>query len=250
MAKTMERRGADAPNVHPTPARRAPWPVEFYRSAVGKKWVMAVTGLGMVGFLIAHMIGNLKMYMGREEIDVYAEGLKKLLYPIMPEEAVLWLFRIGLIVMVIAHIHAAASLTIMNKRSRPVGYQSPRDYVAVNFASRSMRYTGLIMFLYIIFHLLDLTIGASAVNPDFVKGAVYDNLVASMSRPVIAIVYIVANIAVCVHLFHGMWSVFQSLGLNNPRYNSIRRGVAYGVSGLLLVGNVSFPIMILAGVVS
>ena len=129
----------------------------------------------------------------------------------------------------------------------PVGYQSPRQYVAVNFASKSMRYTGLIVFLYLIFHLLDLTIGTT--NPDFVEGRVYDNLVASMSRPAVAIVYILCNIAIAVHLFHGIWSVFQSMGLNNPRYNVARRWVAMALSGIILVGNVSFPIMILAAVV-
>lgn len=253
MATTMERAGATAPKVHPTPTRKAPWPVEFYRSAVGKKWVMALTGLGMVGFLVAHMVGNLKMYLGKEDvggeyaIDVYAKGLRTLLHPILPNEAMLWILRIGLILMVLAHIHAAATLTIMNKRSRPVGYQSPRDYVAVNFASRSMRFTGLIVFLYLVFHLLDLTLGKTGAT--FEEGHVYDNLVASMSRPAVAIAYIVCNIAVCVHLYHGIWSVFQSIGLNNPRYNAARKVVAYAISGILLIGNVSFPIMIWAGVV-
>lgn len=247
MATTMERAGATAPKVHPTAARKAPWPVEFYRSAVGKKWVMAISGLAMVGFLIAHMVGNLKMYLGREDIDHYAEGLRNLLVPLAPHESVLWVMRIGLIVMLLAHIHAAATLTIMNKRSRPVGYQSPRDYVAVSFASRSMRYTGLIVFGYIVFHILDLTLGKTGT--DFTEGEVYDNLVASMSRPAVAIAYIACNVAVCVHLFHGIWSMFQSMGLNNPRYNAARKAIAYGISGVLLVGNVSFPIMIWAGVV-
>lgn len=247
MAQTMKRPGADAPVINPPAARRAPWPVQFYRSAVGKKWVMAITGLGLLGFVIAHMIGNLKMYLGREDIDAYGHALRTLLHPIMPNELVLWILRLGLFAMLVAHIHAAATLTIMNKKARPVGYQSPRQYVAVNFASKSMRYTGLIVFLYLIFHLLDLTIGTT--NPDFVEGRVYDNLVASMSRPAVAIVYILCNIAIAVHLFHGIWSVFQSMGLNNPRYNVARRWVAMALSGIILVGNVSFPIMILAGVV-
>jgi succinate dehydrogenase / fumarate reductase cytochrome b subunit len=142
MAKTMSRPGATAPVVNPPAAKSAPWPVTFYRSAVGKKWVMAITGLGLLGFVIAHMIGNLKMYLGREDIDAYGHALRTLLHPIMPNELVLWILRLGLFAMLVAHIHAAATLTIMNKKARPVGYQSPRDYVAVNFASTSMRYTG------------------------------------------------------------------------------------------------------------
>lgn len=247
MAQTMQRPGADAPVVHPRPARKATWPVEFYRSAVGKKWVMAITGILLLGFVVAHMVGNLKMYLGREEIDHYAEGLRTLLYPILPKEVALWGMRLGLVGALIFHVHSAITLTQMNRRARPTGYQSPRDYVAVNFASRTMRYTGLIMFLYIVFHLLDLTIGTT--NPDFEHGKVYDNLVASMSRPVVAIVYIICNVAVAVHLFHGTWSMFQSMGLNNPRYNAARRAFAVGISSLILVGNVSFPVMILAGVV-
>lgn len=247
MAQTMQRPGADAPVVHPRNQRKATWPVEFYRSAVGKKWVMAVTGIMLLGFVVAHMVGNLKMYMGREDLDKYAETLRTLLYPILPEEAVLWILRVVLAGALALHVHAAITLTMMNKRARPTGYQSPRDYVAVNFASRTMRYTGLIMFLYIVFHLLDLTIGTT--NPDFVHGEVYDNVLASMQRPAVAIVYILCNIAVAVHLFHGTWSMFQSLGLNNPRYNAARRAFAVGISSIILVGNVSFPVMVLAGVV-
>jgi succinate dehydrogenase / fumarate reductase cytochrome b subunit len=247
MAQTINRPGAQAPIVNPSKGQ-APWPITFYRSAIGKKWVMAVTGLGLLGFVLAHMVGNLKMYLGREDIDAYAHALKTLLHPIMPNEVVLWIFRIALFTMLVLHVHAAATLTILNRKARPVGYQSPRDYIAVSFASKSMRYTGAILFLYLIFHILDLTIGTT--NPDFVAGNVYDNLVASMSRWPVAIVYILANIAIAIHLFHGIWSAFQSLGLNSPRYNAARRYAALGISALILIGNVSFPIMILAGVVS
>ena len=252
MAQTMKRPGAQAPVINPPAARPAPWPVQFYRSAIGKKWVMALSGLAMLGFLVAHLIGNLKLYLGKEPdgkyaIDVYGKALRTLLHPIMPNEVVLWILRIGLIVALVAHVHAAATLTILNKKARPVGYQSARDYVAVNFASRSMRYTGIIVFAYIVFHLLDLTIGT--VNPDFVEGAVHDNMIASMQRCPVAIAYIIANIAVAVHLYHGTWSMFQSMGLNNPRYNAARKYFALGVSSLIGVGNVLFPILIVTRVV-
>jgi len=251
MAQTMKRPGADAPVINPPAATKAPWPVEFYRSAVGKKWVMAVSGIMMLGFVVAHLVGNLKVYMGMDgddyAIDHYGHALRTLLHPIMPNEVVLWLMRIGLIVALIAHVHAAATLTIMNRNARPTNYQSPRDYVAVNFASRSMRYTGVIVLGYIVFHLLDLTIGTT--NPDFVHGEVHDNMIASMQRWPVAIVYIICNIAVAVHLYHGTWSMFQSLGLNNPRYNAARRLFATGITTVIGLGNVLFPLLIVTRVV-
>jgi succinate dehydrogenase / fumarate reductase cytochrome b subunit len=253
MAQTMQRPGAEAPVINPPATRRAPWPVEFYRSAVGKKWVMAISGLAMIGFLVAHLIGNLKVYLpdesnGQAAIDTYAHALRTLLHPILPNYVVLWLLRIGLIVALVAHIHAAATLTAMNRRARPTGYKSPRDYVAVNFASRSMRWTGVITFGYVIFHLLDLTWGPA--NPDFVEGAVHHNMIVSMQRVPVAIIYIVCNLAVAVHLYHGTWSMFQSMGLNNPRYNAARRVFAGGLSTLIGLGNVLFPLLIVTHVVT
>ena len=250
MAQTMNRPGAQARRVNPE-RKPAPWPVEFYRSAVGKKWAMALSGVAMLGFVLAHAIGNLKLYMaphdGEAALDGYAEFLRRLLYPLAPEGVVLWLMRIGLLVALIVHVHAAITLTQMNRRARPMKYQSPRDYVAVNFASRSMRVTGFVLLTYIIFHVLDLTIGTT--NGGFVAHHVHNNLVASLERPWAAVIYIVANLAISVHLYHGIWSVFQSTGLNNPRYNTARRTVATAIAVLIGVVNVLFPIMVLAGVV-
>lgn len=249
MTQAMERRaGADAPEVNRPHRKDRPWPVEFWSTAVGKKWVMALTGLGLMGFVFAHMVGNLKMFLGRTEFDEYAETLKKLLYPIAPEGFVLWMMRIGLIVMFGLHILSAYQLTRMNQRARPVKYQSPRDYIAANFAARTMRWTGIIVLLYLLYHLADMTLGWA--NPDFVKGAAYDNLVASLSVPWVAAIYIVGNVALGIHLFHGGWSMFQSLGLNSPRYNGVRRGFAAGFAVVVAGINCLFPIMVLAGVVS
>jgi succinate dehydrogenase / fumarate reductase, cytochrome b subunit len=248
MTQAIERRpGADAPEVNGPRKDRSFWPVEFYATAVGKKWVMALTGIGLMGFVFAHMVGNLKMYQGRSDFDAYAESLRYLLYPIMPAYGVLWLFRIGLIVMFGLHILSAYQLTRMNHRARPVKYQSPRDYIAVSFASRTMRWTGIIIGLYVLFHLADLTTGWA--NPDYVYGAAYDNLVASLERPAVAAIYIVANIALGIHLFHGGWSMFQSLGLNNPRYNGARKLFAAGFAIVVAGINITFPIAVLVGLV-
>lgn len=245
--QTLERHSV-AP-VHPRNRRPAPWPVEFYRSAVGKKWVMALTGIMLMGFVFAHMVGNLKVYLGAEEFNHYGEFLRELFVPLLPRTVFLWLLRGGLIVAFAFHIHAAASLTVMNRRAHAAGgYVSPRDWQAANAASRSMRLTGVVIALFLLFHLADLTWGS--LNPDFVRGDVYRNLVASFERPVVSLIYIVANIALGFHLFHGGWSLFQSLGINNPRWNSWRRGFAIGFAALITVVNVSFPLAVLTGVVN
>jgi succinate dehydrogenase / fumarate reductase, cytochrome b subunit len=245
--QTMERQ-AVAP-VHPRSRRPAPWPVEFYRSAVGKKWVMAVTGILIMGYVFAHMVGNLKVYLGAEEFNHYGEFLRDLLVPLLPRTVTLWLLRIGLIVAFAFHIHAAASLTLMNRRAHAEGgYVSRRDWQAANAASRSMRWTGVVILLFLVWHLADLTWGT--VNPDFVRGDVYRNFVATFERPAVSALYIVAVLALGLHLFHGSWSLFQSLGLNNPRWNSWRRSFAIGFAAIVTVGNLSFPIAVLTGVVS
>jgi succinate dehydrogenase / fumarate reductase cytochrome b subunit len=225
----------------------APFLIQFWRSAVGKKWVMAITGIMLIGFVFGHMVGNLKIYLGAEALDHYAEWLRTIGYPALPKTAFLWITRTGLLAAVVLHIWAAVSLTRMNHAARPVKYQSSRDYVAANYAARTMRWTGVIVLAFIIFHLLDLTWGTT--NPDFVKGAVYDNVVASFQRVPVAIAYIVANLALAFHLFHGSWSMFQSLGWNNPRWNSARRYFAIGLASIIAIGNVSIPLLVVTGVV-
>jgi succinate dehydrogenase / fumarate reductase cytochrome b subunit len=231
-----------------TTRRRAPFFVEFYRSAVGKKYVMAITGvIGMI-YVLFHMLGNLKMFLGAPDINHYGEFLRELLVPIAPRTFVLWLLRIGLIVALLLHLHAAYALTVMNHQARPVKYQSHRDYVAANFASRTMRWTGIIVLLFLAFHLADLTWGW--FNPDFVRGDVYHNVVESFSRVPVALIYIVANIALGIHLFHGSWSLFQSIGSNSPRFNEWRRWFAAAFASVIVVGNVSFPVAVMAGLAS
>lgn len=248
MTQTVQPRpGADAPIVHPKRPSNLPWPLRFYSTAVGKKWVMAVSGIALMGFVFAHMVGNLKMYLGAEDINDYARALRELLHPIMPNMWVLWGMRMGLILMLLIHLHAAATLTMLNKRSRPTGYQSKRDYIAANFASRSMRISGFVVLAYIIFHLLDLTIGKTGYT--FSETDVYGNLVASLSRPPVAIFYLIANALLALHLYHGAWSIFQSLGVNSPQYNVARRWFAIAFATIVGVANCLFPVMILAGVV-
>jgi succinate dehydrogenase / fumarate reductase cytochrome b subunit len=228
--------------------RRRPFLVELYGSAVGKKYAMAISGIIGMGYVFAHMVGNLKMFLGPEQLDEYAEWLRTgLLHPILPNTWALWLMRIILIVALVVHVHAAYALTVMNRRARPVRYQSAREYVAANFASRTMRVSGIIVLIFLAWHLADLTWGW--VNPDFVRGAVYRNVDASLSRWPVALLYIVGNIALAVHLYHGAWSLFQSLGWNNARFNALRRQFAVAFAAIVLIGNVSMPVAVLAGVV-
>ncbi len=251
-----QRAGADGadgltrsagPPIPPMP-RSTPVLLRFYASAVGKKSVMAITGIVLLGFVLAHMIGNLHLYLGAPHLNDYAEWLRRIGEPALPHTVFLWLVRVGLIAAFFFHIQSAYSLTRMNRRARPVPYQSQRDYVAANFASRTMRWTGIIVGLFVVFHLADLTWGFA--NPDFVRGNVYANVVHSFQRVPVAIIYIVANIALGVHIFHGAWSMFQSLGLNNPRFNLWRRYFAAGFAAVVTIGNVSFPLLVVTGVVT
>lgn len=232
-------------------ARRLPgfWVFEFYRSNIGKKVVMAITGLIGLGFVVGHMAGNLKLYAGEAEMNGYAEWLREILYPGLPHGGALWIVRGVLIASVVLHVHAATSLTLTNRRARPKGYQGGRNYMAADYAARTMRWSGIILLAFILFHLSDLTWGVEAANPDFVRGEPYHNVVESFSRWPVASFYILANLLLGLHIFHGAWSLFQSLGWNNERFNAWRRYAAAGLAIVIVAGNVSFPIAVLAGVI-
>jgi succinate dehydrogenase / fumarate reductase cytochrome b subunit len=248
VATQQDLSSAPTPIVNGVVRKRRWWPLEFYRSAVGKKWVMAVTGIVLLGFVFVHMVGNLKAYLGPREMNDYGEGLRDILVPLLPRTFALWTVRTVLISAFALHIHAAYVLTRMNHRSRPDKYASKRDYVAANFASRTMRWSGIIVLLFLAWHLADLTAGS--VNPQYVRGDPYNNLVDSFERVPVAILYIVANVALGFHIFHGAWSLFQSLGLNNPRFNRWRLYFARTFALAIVLGNLSFPIMVQAKVLS
>jgi succinate dehydrogenase / fumarate reductase cytochrome b subunit len=211
---------------------------------------MAITGIVAMGYVLAHMIGNLHLYEGPEEVNDYAEALRELGGDLAPRELVLWGMRSVLIVALVIHLYAAYRLTVINHRARPQGYQSKRDYIAADYASRSMRYTGVWLTGFIIYHLLDLTWGVGLAGDEFIHGDPYNNVVESFENPVIAGFYIVSMAALYLHLYHGAWSLFQSLGASSPRYNSWRRGFAAAFATIILVGNVSFPVAVQLGIIS
>ena len=253
-APTTTRVDSAARPLRPKRADR-PFPLNVYQTAVGKKWVMAITGIMLLGFVVVHMLGNLKLYLGvidhngspAYDVNVYAEWLRDLLVPFLPRTVTLWLLRGGLITAGVLHIHAMYGLSMMNLSSN-VRYESKRDWNAATFASRSMRYTGIIVLAYIIFHLADLTWGFIP-GYQWHRGEVYQNVVGSLSNPVVATFYIVANALLALHIFHGAYSMFQSLGVSNPAYNRLRRGFAGALAGVILIGNVSFPIAVLTHLV-
>jgi succinate dehydrogenase / fumarate reductase cytochrome b subunit len=230
----------------PQPIRRPPrarTPLgRFYATAVGKKWVMAVSGIVLMGFVLVHLVGNVKLYLSKEEINLYGEALRDIPGHLLPRTWLLWSIRTILIGAFVLHVHAAYGLTVINRRARPQQYRSKRDYVAADFASRTMRWTGVIVGLYVLFHLADLTWGNA--NPEFVRGDPYNNLVYSLQRPVVAIVYGVANLALAFHLYHGAWSIFQTMGVNNPAINRARRSFAIAFASLIAIGNLSFPVAV------
>lgn len=246
MSQTELSQSSVKPLRSAKPKRQLPWPLSIYQSAVGKKWVMALTGISLLGFVLVHMIGNFHLYEGPTKTYEYAEALRDLGGDFVPRTWILWALRLGLIGAFGLHIHSAWSLTLMSRRAN-IAYQSRREYATANYASRTMRWTGPIVGLYVLYHLADLTWGW--FNPDFVRGDPYHNVVASLSNVPVAVLYIVANVALAIHIYHGAWSMFQSLGINSDRFNPLRRTFAQLFALVILVGNLSFPIFVQAGVI-
>ena len=232
-------------------SRTGYWLIDFYRSDVGKKWAMAVTGIVLLGYIVAHMLGNMKVYLGPEQINEYGEALRDLGGHLVPRTHLLWILRIGLAASFIVHIHAAYTLSFRNRQARgPIRYEADQRFLAANYASRTMRYTGTIVLLFLLFHLADLTWGTSPAAPDiWERGEVYANLVETFSRWPVAVFYLIANVALGFHIWHGTWSLFQSLGINNERFNAWRRHLATGLTAVVVAGNLSFPLAVLTGII-
>lgn len=220
------------------------WIGDFWRSTLGKKAVMAVSGIVLFGYVLLHMLGNLKLYLGPESLNHYAEWLREMGAPLLPHEGALWLVRIVLLASVVAHVWAAWQVTRASWRARPKSYRKV-ERVQLDYAGRTMRWGGVILFLFVVYHLLHLTTGQA--HTDFVPGDVYHNVVAGFSVWWVSAIYIVANLALGLHLYHGLWSLFQSLGWNHPTFNPWRRNFAVTFAVVVTVGNVSFPVAVLLG---
>jgi succinate dehydrogenase / fumarate reductase cytochrome b subunit len=231
------------PTVQPPP--RVPWIVAFYRSAIAKKAVMAVTGIFLFGWIFLHMLGNLKVYTGPEHYNAYAQFLITMGAPLLPNKAALIVVRTLLFLAAVFHIVAATQLTIMNRKARPIAYRE-REYVAGSYAARTMRWGGVIILLFVWYHIGHLTFGK--FHPDFIEGDVYHNFVTGFQVWWVGAIYIIANLALGMHLYHGLWSMFNSLGLNHPGFNPWKRAFATVFAIVVTAGNVSFPVAVLIGI--
>lgn len=211
----------------------------FWQSTVGKKVVMSVTGLIMVGFVLLHMIGNLQVFEGAARLDAYSHFLHHTI------NELLWLVRIVLLVSVVLHIVAAVQLTRIDRAARPVDYRR-REPQAATVASRSMRWGGLALALFIVFHLLHLTTGTIQPVP-FADGDVYANVVGGFRIWWVTLIYVLAMIALGLHIFHGAWSAIRTLGVNRPTAQPMRRPVAALVAVILWAGFSVVPVAVFLG---
>ncbi len=215
-------------------------------SSVFKKIVMAVSGIVMVLYLVAHVVGNLKAFSGREAFNDYSAWIRTVGNPAVPGETTLWVIRIVLLVAVVAHFWAAVSLWRQAKRARPQSYVTKKS-VAQSYASRTMRWGGVIVLAFIIYHILDLTTGT--VNPDGHDTTPYDRLVASFSNPLVTAFYALSVILLGMHLRHGIWSATQTLGQSNRRRERTVSFFALAFATVLTLGFLLVPLSVLFGLI-
>lgn len=218
----------------------------IYRTTIGKKVLMALTGFIWVGYVILHMFGNLKVFLGPAAINGYAEWLRTVGEELLTYSGVLWLVRLVLLGAIITHITMAYQLTRLDLDSRPVRY-SNRQYLQATFAGRTMRWGGVAILLFLIFHVLHMTTGT--IHPDFVEGDVYHNLTVAFHNPVVAGIYVLAMVALGLHLYHGTWSMLQTLGVNAFAKNNLWHRLAQAIAIIVPLGFVAVPIAIVLGLV-
>ena len=219
----------------------------LWRTVIGKKVVMAVTGVVFIGFVIVHMLGNLKIFSGPNEINAYSRFLREVGWPAVGYGQLLWLVRIFLLVCVTLHITAAIQLTRMSWAARPIGYTVKRD-IETTWAARTMRWGGVLLVAFVIFHLLHLTGGVVGFRAgQFNDLAVYQNVVAAFAVWPVALFYIVAMGVLCLHLDHGIWSMLQTLGWNTARNEAALKILSRVIAIVVFVGFSSVPVAVMVG---
>lgn len=226
----------------------------LFRSSLGKKYLMAISGLALVLFVIGHMLGNLQVFLGRDAINDYAQLLHS-------NQTLLWVVRLGLLAVVGLHIWSAVSLTADNRAARPMGYEGNPAPLAASYASRTMIMSGVIIAIFVVYHLLHFTVQTSAINltgTDFRKfeqiladGSrrhdVYRMLIVGFQNPIVSIFYLVGVGLLCLHLSHGITAMLQSIGLKNRGTAVIMDRAARGIAWVIFLGYASIPIAILLG---
>lgn len=217
---------------------------KIFGSSVGRKSLMAVSGLALTGFLLGHLAGNLLVFAGPEAINSYAKGLLDL-------GALLWVIRSGLLIIFVLHIYFGITLTIENKRARPIAYSCEKT-IQASLASRSMHITGLVILFYLIFHLAHFTIGV--VDPSVYdrydasgRHDVYNMIIYGFQNPIFSVSYILAMMAMALHLSHGLPSLFQSMGLSSDRFTTAFKKTGIAVAIFLFIGFTSIPVAVWIG---
>ncbi|MFF8828706.1 succinate dehydrogenase [Streptomyces sp. NPDC015131] len=226
--------------------RKPSLPRTFWRSTVGKKTVMAVSGLIMIAYLVAHVMGNLKVFFGPGEFNAYGHWLRTMGEPVLHHEWGLWIARVVLLTAVIAHAVSAYQLSRRDIRARPTPYVHRRR--RASYATRTMRWGGVIVALFIVWHILDLT--TLTVNPNAQPGHPYENVVATFSTWYGNVIYIVAMLAVGLHIRHGFWSAAQTLGAGSAARDRALKAVANLLALVLTAGFIAVPVAVMTGVVS
>jgi len=223
------------------------WALTLYRSTIGKKVIMAVTGLMLVGFVIAHMAGNLQMFGGPAKMNAYAAFLKS-------TGELLWVARAGLLAATILHVLMAWQLTQIKKKARPVGYEKREPQVST-WASRSMRWGGFLLLVFIVFHILHFTTGTVypaarvAGSADFSHTDVYGNVINAFRNPFVSAFYVVSMLFLMLHLFHGAWSSVRTLGLTKPSRHPLHRRVSTAIALVVWLGFTAIPVAVLLGAI-
>ena len=222
------------------------WLIDFAKSSIGAKVVMGVTGLMLIGFVIIHMLGNLQVFLGQEALNSYAKALHDL-------GGLLWVARFGLIGAVVLHIASGLRLASLNRAARPVRY-AYETTVKATFASRYMRMSGIVVLAFIVYHLAHFTLGIThpehkALVDSLGRPDVYSMVILGFQQPLISISYIIAMVLLWFHLNHGASSLFKSLGLRHPKYNSMIDKAGPAIATLVVGGNIIMPLAILAGII-
>jgi succinate dehydrogenase / fumarate reductase cytochrome b subunit len=224
----------------------------LFKSSLGRKYIMAISGGALFLFVIGHLLGNLQIFLGPRAINRYGEFLQS-------NKEILWPARLGLLLMVFLHIWAAVKLSAENKAARPIGYADNPVPVAASYASRTMLMSGLIIAAFVLYHLLHYTVQVRSLNftgKDFLalqdpegRHDVFRMMVAGFSQPLVSGFYILAMGLLCLHLSHGVSATFQSVGLKNQVYGPLIDRFARAAAGLIFLGYISIPIAILLGYV-
>jgi len=228
--------------------------LHLYESSIGKKVVMALSGSVLFGFVVVHMLGNLKLFTGERHFNDYAVFLRTVGEPALPHGTLLWITRAVLLACIGVHLVAAGQVWVQSRRARTSRYRK-RDDLSFSYASRTMRWGGVIIVAFVVYHLLHLTLGVA--HHDFIgadharawAGHVnaYRNVVSGFRVPWISAAYVLAMIPLGLHIYHGLWSATQTLALNGRRVKQWRRPFAAAVAGAIVLGNASIPLAVLLG---